>query len=132
MTTATNSSAMPILVVEDEPSVMAFVKTALERNGYLVTSVATATEGLELLKSQEYIGVISDMRTPGNVGGEDVYEWLRAHNPALASRLMFITGDTVNEETARALLNTGAPCLEKPFRVNQLMDMVKGIIGEPK
>jgi len=38
-----------ILVIEDEPSVAAFVRAALERHGYEVTSSSSAVEGLRLL-----------------------------------------------------------------------------------
>ena len=38
-----------ILVIEDEPSVAAFLRTALERHGYEVTSSSSAVEGLHLL-----------------------------------------------------------------------------------
>ena len=66
------------------------------------------------------------------MNGADLYDWLHLHRPALAQRMLFITGDTVNEETAKALERTGAPYIEKPFRVVQLLDMVKTVIGEQK
>jgi FixJ family two-component response regulator len=42
---------------------------------------------------------------------------------------MFITGDTVNQQTVQALRSTGVPFIEKPFRVQELMDMVRKVIG---
>jgi DNA-binding response OmpR family regulator len=44
-------------------------------------------------------------------------------------RLLFITGDTVNEETAAILRRTGVPCIEKPFRMQELLDAVNQLIG---
>jgi DNA-binding NtrC family response regulator len=90
----------------------------------------TGERAVEMVRDGEFLGVVSDMRTPGSVNGADLYEWLRLHQPALARRLLFITGDTVNEETAQALESTGAPYIEKPFRVNQLLEIVKRVIGE--
>ena len=43
--------------------------------------------------------------------------------------LLFTTGDTASEETAAILVKTGAPCLEKPFRVHQLVAAVERIVG---
>ena len=122
----------PVLVIEDEPSVLSFVKAALERAGYSVSTVATGAEALTLLKNEKYLGVLSDMRTPGGVDGADVHAWISSNRPELVSRVIFITGDIVNEETAATLRRTGAPCIEKPFRVQQLIDIVKKVFGNPQ
>jgi DNA-binding response OmpR family regulator len=124
------SAAPPLLVIEDEPSVMAFLSAALERHGYRMVPAASGAEGLKLLAAGEYLGVISDMRTPGGVNGADVHAWILEHRPQLAARVLFITGDTVNEETLAILRQTGAPCVEKPFRVQQLMAVVQKIFGK--
>jgi DNA-binding NtrC family response regulator len=123
------TTALPILVIEDERSVMSYIKTALERNGYKVVPIETGFEALERLKSDKFLGVISDMRTPGGVDGADVHTWLSKNRPDLANRMLLITGDTVNEETATALLRTGVPYIEKPFRVQQLLAAIEKIMG---
>ncbi len=119
-----------ILLIEDEPSVAAFLRTALERHGYEVISSPSAAEGLQLLGSQNFHGVISDFRTPGGINGADVRDWLERHRPGLATRIIFITGDTASRETAALLAQAGTPCVEKPFRVHQLMDAVEKTIGK--
>jgi two-component system NtrC family sensor kinase len=122
---------LPLLLVEDEPSVMEFMRTALERRGYMVVSANSGVEALRLLGSgSSYLGVITDMRTPGGVNGADVHAWVTTHRPELVSRIMFVTGDTVNDETIAILRDTGAPCVEKPFRVQQLMSMVEKMFGK--
>ena len=98
-----------------------FLRTALERNGYSIVGASSGAEGLKLLESGAYMGVISDMRTPGGISGADVHAWIRANRPELSRRILFITGDTVNRETMDILQKTGAPCIEKPFRVAQLL-----------
>ncbi len=120
----------PVLVIEDEPSVLAFISSALERYGYHVVQATTATEGLRLLREQEFSGVISDMRTPGGISGADVHAWMMANRPEMVPRLLFTTGDTASEETAAILVKTGTPCLEKPFRVQQLVAAVERIIRQ--
>lgn len=129
---AAATAQLPVLIIEDEPSVMSFVKAALERAGYRVASANSGVEALPLLESGDYLGVVSDMRTPGGVDGADVHAWLTANRPKLVSKLIFITGDIVNEETAQTLAKTGAPCVEKPFRIAQLMDVVRRVMGSPQ
>ena len=92
---------LPILLIEDEPAVMAYVSATLERSGYQVVGAKSGAEGLQMLESGEFLGVVSDMVTPGGVNGADVHAWIAAHRPELASRLVFITGDIANERNRR-------------------------------
>ena len=123
-------TAVPLLVIEDEPAVMSFVRRALERGGYTVVGASSGTEALELLAEQQFCGIISDMRTPGDVDGGGVYKWLKTNRPELSKRIVFVTGDIANEDTAAILRETGAPCVEKPFRVQDLLTTVEKTIGK--
>jgi DNA-binding response OmpR family regulator len=133
MTSAGSSITAParILLIEDEPSVAAFLRMALERRGYEVVESPSAVEGLKVLESDDFRGVISDFRTPGGLNGADVHEWLRRNRPELAARMIFITGDTASDETLSLLARAGTPCVEKPFRVHQLIAAVEKTIGKP-
>jgi CheY-like chemotaxis protein len=128
--TGTKSACAPVLLIEDEPAVMVFVRSALERNGYTVVCSDSGAGALELLSGGEFHGVVSDMRTPGGVDGAQVYAWIAANRPALAGKLVFITGDIANEETAATLRRTGAPCVEKPFRVADFISVVEKTMGK--
>ena len=125
----TKADPLPILLIEDESTVVAFVRAALERNGYRVETANSAAQGLRLLESGKYRGVISDMRTPGGIGGAEVLAWLKENQPAMTGKLLFITGDIANEETAAILKRSGAPFIEKPFRVHELLGLVEKIVG---
>ena len=133
MISATSQNVfLPVLLIEDEPSIMAYLQAVLERGGYPVVCCPSGVEALQILGSGEFLGVISDMRTPGGVNGADVHAWLVQHRPELASRIIFITGDTANEETVETLQKTGAPCVEKPFRVQQLLPVIEQTMGRPR
>lgn len=127
---AIKPDVLPVLLIEDEAAVMAYVQAALERNGYSVVCAESGAQGLQMLQSGDFLGVVSDMRTPGGVNGADVYAWLLQHRPELASRIVFITGDIANEDTAATLRKTGAPCVEKPFRVQQFIAVVEQTMGK--
>jgi DNA-binding response OmpR family regulator len=127
----TNPGLAPILLIEDEPSVSAFVRAALERRGYKVVQAATGAEGLRELSSAAYAGVISDIRMPGDINGADVHKWIQIHCPELGSRIILISGDTANSETQSLLSGSATPCIEKPFRVQQLISIVGTTFGKP-
>jgi DNA-binding NtrC family response regulator len=128
--TGIKSACLPVLLIEDEPAVMDFVRSVLERSGYPVVGAESGVDALHLLSNSEFHGVVSDMRTPGGVDGAQVHAWIAAHRPELASKVVFITGDIANEETAATLRRTGAPCLEKPFRVQQFIAVVEKTMGK--
>lgn len=123
------SQPLPVLLIEDEPAVMAYVQAALERSGYPVVCCESGVDALHLLETGTFLGVVSDMRTPGGVDGGQVHAWIAQHRPDLANRLVFITGDIANEETVATLRETGAPCVEKPFRVQQFIDVISKTFG---
>ena len=129
---AVTPSPLPVLLIEDEPAVMAYVRAALERSGYPVVCCESGVDALRLLEREAFLGIVSDMRTPGGVDGGQVYAWLSSHRPELASRIVFITGDIANEDTVETLRRTGAPCVEKPFRVAQFISVVEQTIGKPQ
>ena len=121
----------PILLIEDEPSVIAFLRAALERKGYAVVDAASGAEGLERLSNGEFAGVISDIRMPGTVNGAEVHAWIQKNRPELKTRIILISGDTANSDTQAFLARSGTPCIEKPFRVQQLISAVEKTFGKP-
>lgn len=132
MTVSESSRTLgPILLIEDEPSVSAFVRTALERRGYRVVQAATGAEGLDELSTGTYAGVISDIRMPGDINGADIHKWIQNNRPELCQRIILISGDTANSETQSLLSGSATPCIEKPFRVQQLLSTVEMTFGKP-
>ena len=121
----------PILVIEDEPSVIAFLHAALERKGYAVVNASSGAEGLQRLSKERYAGVISDIRMPGAVNGAEVHAWIQKNRPELSRRIILISGDTANSDTQAFLAQSGTPCIEKPFRVQQLISIVEKTFGKP-
>lgn len=121
----------PILLIEDEPSVTAFVRAALERRGYTVVPASSGAEGLARLEETSFGGVISDIRMPGAVNGAEVHDWIRLHRPELCQRVILISGDTANSQTQTLLAGSGIPYIEKPFRVQQLISVVENTFGKP-
>jgi CheY-like chemotaxis protein len=128
--TGTKPACAPVLLIEDERGVREFVRSALERNGYEVVCAESGADALRLLASGQFHGIVSDMRTPGGVDGAQVHSWIVTHRPELASRLVFITGDIANEETVAILQKTGAPCVEKPFLVQEFISVVQKTMGK--
>jgi DNA-binding NtrC family response regulator len=131
-TPANQPTLLPVLLIEDEPSIMSLVSATLERNGYSVVCIESGAEALRLLETGRFLGVISDMRTPGGVDGAQVHTWISKNRPDLADKVVIITGDYANEETVTTLRKIGALYLEKPFRVQDLIAAIEKTMGKPR
>jgi two-component system OmpR family response regulator len=131
-TPAIQRALLPVLLIEDEPSIMALVSATLERNGYHVVCIESGAEALRLLEKGQFLGVVSDMRTPGGVDGAQVHAWISANRPDLENKVVIITGDYANEETVTTLRKIGALYLEKPFRVQDLISAVEKTMGKAR
>lgn len=59
-----------MLLVDDEPSVLSALKRLLLRDGYRIITATSASEGLDLLATQQVQVVLSDQRMPGMKGTE--------------------------------------------------------------
>ena len=125
------NAAVAILLIEDEPSVSAFLRAALERHGYSVVPAASGEEGLDHLLHGSFGGVITDIRMPGAINGAEVHDWIRTNRPELERRLILISGDTANSKTQALLEHSGLPCIEKPFRVQNFISVVESTFGRP-
>jgi len=115
-----------ILVIEDEPSVMALVRSALERCGYPVVPANSGVDGLRLLAAASYRGVISDMRMPG-LDGPTLYRQIVARHPHLEKRFVFLTGDTFRPETQQFFKETQTVYLIKPCTSDEIAAAVQQV-----
>ncbi len=129
---ATLPALKPLLLVEDEANIAEIIRRVLEPKGYKLVASPSGAEALKLLPAGEFLGVITDMRTPGGVSGGDLHAWIQAHRPDLAARVIFITGDILNDETSAILSQTKAPCLQKPFKNSEFIAMVEKTFGKAR
>ena len=108
------SDSLRVLVVDDEASVRVSLQRYLAGKGHQVETTASGEDALLRLKAAKYDAVILDMRMP-DLSGEQLFERLRSNDPSHAERVIFTTGDLVNEQMRRFLDGTGRPCVSKPF-----------------
>jgi two-component system NtrC family sensor kinase len=111
---ALGSDSLRVLVVDDEASVRVSLQRYLAGKGHQVETTASGEDALVRLKGTKYDAVILDMRMP-DLSGEQLFERLRSNDPSHAERVIFTTGDLVNEQMRRFLDGTGRPCVSKPF-----------------
>lgn len=115
-----------ILVVDDEALVVELVSDILRQDGHQVEATTDPQRALEMAAG-EFDLVICDLAMPG-LDGEALFHALKERGSPLAERILFTTGDLHSRRTARFLFRTGAPFLPKPFRVEELRQVVRDLL----
>src|SRR5438132_1342909 len=105
---------LQILVVDDEASVRVSLQRYLAGRGHEVETTSSGREALGRLREGRFDAVIVDMRMP-DVSGEELYRELQTTDPEHADRIIFTTGQLVDDEVRTFLASTGRPCVPKPF-----------------
>jgi len=117
-----------ILLVDHDESVREAVEAILREGNHAVRSAASFPEAQRLLGEQEFDAVVADAGVRPAAGGEGLQEWLTAHRPMLAGRLVWMSASA---EPAQAGNHTGNALfvLQKPFKAADLLSAVEMALG---
>jgi signal transduction histidine kinase/CheY-like chemotaxis protein len=115
------------LVVEDEVALGAAVAEALVDAGFLVDRASDGVEALERLQERPYDLIVCDLKMP-RLDGSAFYRELASNDPAMARRVLFVTGDVAGTDAERFLEESGCRWLAKPFRLKDLLRVAKEMV----
>ncbi len=116
-----------MLVVDDERNLRELACCALERAGFTAIPAAIGIEALALWRERRgSIGlVLADVAMP-NLAGPALVAELRALEPGLPIVLMSALGDA--HPGFEQAASVAAAVIEKPFRVAELLDVVRTVL----
>jgi two-component system, NtrC family, sensor kinase len=118
-----------VLVVDDEPHILHYMRATLEAWGHIPVVASDGEEALARATQEQFDLIISDLRMP-RLGGREFYEQLLIQNPTMAARLVFSTGDTVRGDTLTFLETLDRPYLHKPFSLAELRTLLAEVERE--
>jgi two-component system NtrC family sensor kinase len=118
-----------VLLVDDEEQILECTKMLLENNQFKVTTASSGEEANRKLHEQQFDLIISDLRMPGSIDGKTLFHIVQKEMPQLARKMLFITGDTLDQETYSFLTNISNRHVKKPFTVNELLNALAATIG---
>lgn len=113
-----------VLIVDDEAEIRESLEGILREEGYLVTTSATATEALELVRDADYDVVLLDIWLPDRDGLETLGEIRRLENMSLPE-VVIISGHGTIEAAVRATKLGAYDFLEKPLSLERTLIVVK-------
>jgi len=114
-----------ILIVEDEPAMVAGLRDNFEYEGYEVISAADGAEGLDRALSDNPDLVVLDVMMP-RMSGLDVCKQLKAKRPSVPIIMLTARGQEIDKVVG---LELGADdYVTKPFSIRELMARVKAVL----
>jgi DNA-binding response OmpR family regulator len=125
---------MPIGLLEDDAAIQEMLRLVLQDEGYAVTVFSTADAALQALIGPEQTApmplpidlLIVDWRLQGSISGTEVIRRLRAVPELQTLPIILTTAASFNE--IPALQGLHLSFLEKPFEVDQMVDLVRTLL----
>jgi nitrogen-specific signal transduction histidine kinase/ActR/RegA family two-component response regulator len=115
-----------LLVVDDEPLVAATVRRQLASD-FVVDAASGASDALARIAKDRYDAIVCDVVMEG-ASGLQFLDSLRREAPALAGRVLFVTGGPAPGDSA-LLAASGVPWIPKPFDGRQLRQALRELIA---
>lgn len=116
-----------VLVVDDEPDIVALVAYHLARGGYSVSTATSGPDGLTLARREKPSLIVLDLMLPG-LSGLEVMQRLRAEPATSKIAVLMLTARREESERIEGLTLGADDYLTKPFSPHELVLRVAAIL----
>ncbi|MDP1889270.1 MAG: response regulator transcription factor [Gemmatimonadaceae bacterium] len=116
-----------ILVVDDEPDIVALVVYHLAKDGYRVSSASSGSEALATARRERPALIVLDLMLPG-LSGFEVLEQLRADDATADIAVLMLTARKEEPDRIKGLSLGADDYLTKPFSPQELVLRVRAIL----
>jgi len=124
-----------VLVVDDDQAILEFMETFLTKDGFEVTTLASAKDAPEEVKDGGYHLVVLDLMMPG-LGGVEVLEQIRRVDSDVA--VVIFTGYPSLDTAVQSMKLDAVDYLKKPFNPDEFREVLdrvmrkKGLLRTPE
>ena len=125
--TPTTPSGERILVVDDEPDIVALVAYHLAKAGYRVSTASSGTDALESVRRERPALIVLDLMLPG-MSGYEVLDQLRANDATRDVAVLMLTARREEADRIQGLSLGADDYLTKPFSPQELVLRVGAIL----
>lgn len=127
MTSAVQHVQERILVVDDEPDIVALVAYHLAKTNYRVSTASNGTDALSIARQERPSLLVLDLMLPG-MSGFDVLEHIRAEEGTKHIAVLMLTARKEEQDRIRGLSLGADDYLTKPFSPQELVLRVGAIL----
>jgi two-component system chemotaxis response regulator CheY len=117
-----------ILAVDDSASIRLMLSFTLKENGYRVIEAQDGRDGLAKLRDEAVDMVITDLNMP-NMDGIDLVRGIRQNPGSRFTPVIMLTTESQEDRKNEARAAGATGWITKPFRPEQLLAVVKKVLG---
>jgi CheY-like chemotaxis protein/anti-sigma regulatory factor (Ser/Thr protein kinase) len=117
-----------ILVVDDDPQILAMLSELLRGSGFHVDTAANGTDGLEKIAKENYDLMLCDVWMP-SMTGLQVLEQLQGM-PATPP-VILMTADDTPDTVLKAVRGHALQVVGKPFKTQVMLELIKQTLQAP-
>jgi PAS domain S-box-containing protein len=117
-----------VLIVDDEAEIRETLAQILAGPRHDVVAVGSGREALERIATQRFDAILTDVRMP-DIDGRALYDEIERRWPRQASRVVFVTGDTLSSALRDYVSDSGRPVIEKPFLPSEVRRLVAELVS---
>jgi PAS domain S-box-containing protein len=117
-----------VLALDDEPSIRAFLRKALNVAGMDCAPFQDGASALEGMRDMDFDVMLVDHRMAG-MSGTEFYEAAIQFRPGLAGRVVFMSGDVLNPDLRGFATQRGIRLLAKPFDIDAVIRVVREVLA---
>ena len=114
-----------IILIEDESSVVSFIKKGLQELDFEVSVAFDGNTGISMVEENDFDLIILDIMLPG-INGLDVCKEIRKNNKNIP--ILFLTALSSSENIVLGLESGGDDYLVKPFKFIELVARIKSLL----
>ncbi|MFQ5587616.1 MAG: ATP-binding protein [Nitrospiria bacterium] len=129
--TPAHPDPLKIMVVDDEEVILDLQYHLLTQLGHKPQLFKSAAEALLALDKQDFDLILTDMKMP-RMSGRKFYTHLEKHHPAMTGKVIFVTGDTMNNDNSPFYKKHPHRVLYKPFILKQLEAAIRQVFDPKK
>jgi two-component system KDP operon response regulator KdpE len=111
-----------VLLVDDHPKLVNFIRLGLKFAGFDVTPVGTGRDAIDSARSDSYDVMLLDIRMP-DMDGFEVLRQVRGF-----SRMPVIAYSATPEYSDKALQHGADAFIAKPFQMDKLVETIRGLV----
>lgn len=118
-----------ILIIDDEELIIKSLAKLLDKNGFEVFVAKKGDDALVMCEAESFDLIISDIKMPGMNGiktVQSIYNMLEDQGK-IRIPVIFITGYAEQNNQIKAKSLNPVAFLNKPFDINELLEIIRGI-----